>query len=96
VALVAAGTDWQINNFGLGGCPEVALILVLLQFYTKTWDNSMWVDLRWRPRGTNTEADQLTNGDFSGFDNNRRVQIMYRDLDVLQTELAAFEDTVSD
>ena len=64
-------------------------------------DNSVWVDLRWRPRDTNVEADQLTNGDFRGFDEKRRIRILYRDLDVrllelLQTSLATFEETASE
>ena len=80
---------------------KLPLGLVLLQFYTKAWDNSVWVDLRWRPRDTNVEADQLTNGDFRGFDEKRRIRILYRDLDVqllelLQTSLATFEETASE
>ena len=103
LALVAAGTD-NLANEQLSRkrmTTKLPLGLVLLQFYTKIWDNSLWVDLRWRPRDTNVEADQLTNGDFRGFSSDRRVQISYKDLDVqlielLQTSLAVFEETASD
>ena len=103
VALVAAGTD-NLANEQLARkrmTTKLPLGLVVLQFYTKIWDNSLWVDLRWRPRDTNVEADQLTNGDFKGFDEKRRVQIQYRDLDVnlielLQKTLAVFEETATE
>lgn len=80
---------------------KLPLGLILLQFYTKVWDNSLWVDLRWRPRDTNTEADRLTNGDFHGFSSAKRIPLRYGDLDVrllelLQKSLAVFEETASD
>ena len=103
VALVAAGTD-NLANEQLARkrmTTKLPLGLVVLQFYTKIWDNSLWVDLRWRPRDTNVEADRLTNGDFKGFDSGKRVRIQYRDLDVrlvelLQKTLAAFEETATE
>ncbi len=103
LALIAAGTD-NLANEQLSRkrmTTKLPLGLVLLQFATKIWDNGLWVDLRWRPRDSNTEADQLTNGDFRGFDSSRRIQFSYQDLDVrlidlLQTSLAAFEESASD
>eukprot|EP00435_Cladocopium_sp_Y103_P055439 s205_g18.t1 len=38
--------------------------------------------LRWRPREQNTEADQLTNEDFTGFAEDLRVQISLDDIDL--------------
>lgn len=103
VALLAAGTD-NLANEQLSQkrmTTKLPLGLILLQFYTKVWDNSLWVDLRWRPRDTNTEADRLTNGDFHGFSGANRIRLHYGDLDVrllelLQRSLAVFEETASD
>lgn len=33
------------------------------------------LDLNWVPRGQNTEADALTNGEFQGFDMSKRIEI---------------------
>ena len=33
------------------------------------------LELRWLPRLQNAEADQLTNGDYRGFDFQKRVQV---------------------
>ena len=38
--------------------------------------------LRWRPREENTEADDLTNGRFSDFDPDQRIQFSLKDLDM--------------
>jgi len=42
--------------------------------------------LRWRPRDENTEADQLTNEQFTGFEADRRIAVCWGDLqfDVLE------------
>ena len=37
--------------------------------------------LKWRPREENTEADQLTNEVFTGFDDDLRIQVRWTDLD---------------
>ena len=92
VALLAAGTD-NLANEQLSQkrmTTKLPLGLILLQFYTKVWDNSLWIDLRWRPRDTNTEADRLTNGDFHGFSCANRIQLHYRDLDVRLLELLQY------
>ena len=36
--------------------------------------------LKWRPRNENTEADQLTNEDFTGFDAGLRIGVRWQDL----------------
>ena len=38
--------------------------------------------LDWRPRETNTEADDLTNGRFEAFQDSRRIQVSWSDLDL--------------
>eukprot|EP00435_Cladocopium_sp_Y103_P050988 s1843_g15.t1 len=38
--------------------------------------------LRWRPREQNTEADQLTNEDYTGFSEDLRVLVSWDDLDL--------------
>ena len=99
-AMVAAGTDnlanEQLSRKRLS--TKLPLGLMLLQQCIKCWDNGLWVDIRWRPRNENVEADNLTNDRFDGFSFSHRVQISYQDLDTrildsLQKSLAEFEES---
>ena len=102
VALIAAGTD-NLANEQLSRkrlTTKLPLGLLILQFFTKVWDNSLWVDVRWRPRNENVEADRLTNSDFSDFSEANRVDFQYghmdlRVLDRLQKTLLEFEDATT-
>ena len=99
-AMVAAGTDnfanEQLSRKRLS--TKLPLGLMLLQHCIKCWDNGIWVDIRWRPREENQEADDLTNDKFSSFQSSNRVQICYQDLDTrilgsLQIALAELEES---
>lgn len=100
VALIAAGTDnlatEQLSRKRL--TTKLPLGLLILQFFTKVWDNSLWVDLRWRPREENVEADRLTNSVFSDFSEANRIEFEYHHMDLvvldqLQKALVEFEET---
>lgn len=99
-AMVAAGADnfanEQLSRKRLS--TKLPLGLMLLQHCIKCWDNGYWVDIRWRPRNENVEADNLTNDRFDGFSTSHRVQLRYQDLDTrildsLQKALAEFEES---
>ena len=103
LSLVAAGTDNLANEYLARKrmSTRLPLGLLLLQFYTKLWDNGLWMKINWRPREENQEADDLTNDRFEKFAADRRIEIRYKDLDtsileVLQTSLSAFEETTTE
>jgi hypothetical protein len=41
---------------------------------------NLWLGLDWIPRESNEEADALTNDEFSGFDDNKRIAVSWSDL----------------
>ena len=43
----------------------------------------MDLDLGWVPRAQNTEADALTNEEFSGFDPGKRIEVNFEELKFL-------------
>ena len=51
------------------------LLVVLGELATQLDELSASLELAWVPRDQNEEADALTNGDFSAFDPERRVEI---------------------
>ena len=55
---------------------------VLIQYALMLTAKDIDLSLNWVAREDNTEADALTNEDFSGFDPSRRVQISLGDLDL--------------
>ncbi len=102
LSMVAAGTDNLANEMLSRKrlTTKLPLGLLMLQFHLKAWDNSLWIDIRWRPRGENVEADRLTNLDFSDFCEANRIEFSYsqmdfRLLDTLQTHLASFEESTA-
>ena len=84
LAMVAGGTDnlatEQLARKRL--TTKLPLGILLLQFHTKLWDNCLWMDLRWRPRSENVEADRLTNLDFTGFAEENRVDFKFSQMDL--------------
>lgn len=46
----------------------------------------MELDLNWVPRGQNTEADALMNGEFQGFDEALRIDVQFEDLEFMILE----------
>ena len=102
LAMVAGGTDNLANEQLSRKRLTTKLLLgaLLLQFHTKLWDNGLWMDLRWRPRGENVEADQLTNLVFTDFDLANRIELQYAQLDLrmlesLQDHLKSFEESTT-
>ena len=100
--MVAAGTDNLANEMLARKrlTTKLPLGLLMLQFHLKTWDNSLWVDIRWRPRGENVEADRLTNLVFSDFCEANRIEFSYSQMDLrllntLQDHLASFEESTA-
>lgn len=103
LCLVSAGTDNLANEYLARKrmTTKLPLGLLMLQFYTKLWDNGLWMRMKWRPRDENQEADSLTNGKFEGFQEHHRIRLTYKDLDVkvidqLQDTLKAFEEATSE
>ena len=102
LAMVAGGTD-NLANEQLSRkrlTTKLPLGALLLQFHTKLWDNGLWMDLRWRPRGENVEADQLTNLVFTDFNLANRVDLQYAQMDLrllesLQDHLKSFEESTT-
>ena len=103
LCLISAGTD-NLANEQLSRkrmTTKMPLGLLMLQFYTKLWDNGIWIRIKWRPRDENQEADALTNGKFDGFAEDQRIPMSYKDLDMdvvdrLQDTLKAFDDATSE
>ena len=103
VSLVSVGTD-NLANEQLAKkrlTTKLPLGVLMLQMHTKLWDNGLWLDVKWRPREQNTEADDLTNGKFTGFSKARRVSMSYASMDLkvleqLQAGIVAFEETTSE
>ena len=103
ISLVGAGTDNLANEFLARKrlTTKLPLGLLMLQFYTKLWDNGLWLKLTWRPREENVEADDLTNGKFEKFERVRRINLQYSDLDTrvldtLQGTLLSFEESTKE
>ena len=51
------------------------MVGVLLELAEQLRRREMVLNLEWAPRGQNTEADALTNGNFAAFSEARRVQM---------------------
>eukprot|EP00435_Cladocopium_sp_Y103_P067626 s1270_g30.t1 len=58
------------------------LLAVNMQLSSSLAKCRMALNLKWRPREENTEADSLTNEDFSSFDLNKRINICLKDVDL--------------
>ena len=103
LSLVAGGTD-NLANEQLARrrlTTKLPLGLLMLQLHTKLWDNGFWLRVKWRPREENTEADDLTNGNFKKFSPEKRIEMNYASLDMrllekLQGKIVAFETTAAE
>ena len=56
------------------------LALVLMQVSVLLSEKKLWLGLQWIPRERNTEADALTNDDFSGFAEHLRISVRFAEL----------------
>ena len=59
---------------------KMPLAAVLMQLATMLSERALWLNLTWTAREFNTEADQLTNEDFSGFDLALRIPVVWAEL----------------
>jgi hypothetical protein len=56
------------------------LALVLMQGSVLLSEKRLWLGLQWITRESNTEADALTNDDYSGFSEHLRVPLRFAEL----------------
>ena len=84
IALTAAG-DNQSNGFTLDRlCSnKFPLCLVLMELSEQLRRRQILLNVSWRPRDENEEADALTNENFSAFSLDRRVAVEWADLDLM-------------
>ena len=61
---------------------KLPLLIVLMEYLGTCEEIGLRCHLDWRPRDTNTEADDLTNGRFEAFQDSRRIQVSWSDLDL--------------
>ena len=75
--MLAGSTDNQGNSWLLSRLmtSKFPLLVVLGELAVQLRSRNLHLDLDWVPRDQNTEADALTNGDFSGFSPEHRVDI---------------------
>ena len=75
-------TDNQTNSYVVAKFMTTAfpLAAILMQLTCMLSQRNLWLNLQWVPRTENTEADSLTNGDFSLFSLENRVEIVMDNL----------------
>jgi hypothetical protein len=92
--IIKAGTDNQAAEFlsKKGASTKMPVMLVLMQLATTSSEHMLRLDLKWRPRSENQPADDLTNGDFTKFSGENRIEANWEDLDFkFLAELASFK-----
>jgi len=84
VVKLTGGTDNQGNTYIVQKMltTKMPVAAVLMQLATDLHQAGLWLELNWLPREENTEADALTNGDFSGFDPQLRVPVSWAEVDL--------------
>ena len=70
-------TDNQGNKFVIKRLmtTRFPLCAVLMQMAITLASKGLWLDLEWTPREANTEADAITNADYSLFDPSLRIDV---------------------
>eukprot|EP00435_Cladocopium_sp_Y103_P073986 s172_g46.t1 len=83
-----SGTDNRSNDFltTKRSTTKWPLMLLNLQLSASLSKARLYLDLRWRPREENTEADALTNENFEGFAEEDRVNLLFQDMDLSLVE----------
>eukprot|EP00435_Cladocopium_sp_Y103_P002248 s5620_g1.t1 len=79
---IMAGTDNQSNEFlsFKRSTTRWPLMLVNMQLSALLSRCKLGLRLKWRPREENTNADALTNKEFSSVESNKRIMVEYSDL----------------
>ena len=103
VVKLTGGTDNQGNAYIVQKMltTKMPVAAILMQLATDLHQAGLWLELNWLPREENTEADALTNGDFSGFDPQLRVPVSWAEVDLgvvqkLLTAEAEFRDKLGE
>ena len=95
--VMEAGTDNLATEHVTrkGASNKFPLSFVQMQLGLKCYFHGLVLQLRWRPRETNVEADDLTNQKYDKFDPGLRCQVQWRDLDwAILEELMKFRAEV--
>ena len=76
-AMMKAYTDNRGNSFALkkGMSTRFPLTLLLMELAEEMREKDLRVDLEWISRDRNTEADDLSNGNWAAFDEKMRVEV---------------------
>ena len=79
---VTGATDNQGNSYIVSKLMTTKFPVgaILMETVKQLARRNLWLNLHWIPREQNTEADALTNLDFSKFDANRRVEVTWSKL----------------
>eukprot|EP00435_Cladocopium_sp_Y103_P059542 s1184_g21.t1 len=98
--VLTAFTDNQANSYVLDKYMSTAfpLSVVLMELALHLQRNQVDLDLQWIPRDQNTEADALTNEEFEGFEESRRIHVEIERLDfiILQKLMGMAEEIDSE
>ena len=95
--LLEAGTDNLATEHVTkkGSSNKFPLSYVQIQLGLKCYLHGLIFRLRWRPRKTNVEADDLTNQRYDRFTMDLRCKVEWQDLDwCIMKELLQFRDEV--
>ena len=77
ILLMTGATDNQANESVMKRCmtTKYPLCLILMELAAQMEARRLQLHLAWRRRDSNTEADSLTNGDYSLFNPDKRIHI---------------------
>lgn len=73
----------QTLRFRTNACPPFPLSLVLMELALHLQKARANLDLQWIPREQNTEADALSNEEFEGFDESKRIPVKLEEPDFI-------------
>ena len=85
------GNTYVLNHFMSCKYP---LSIVVMELAVQLKKLGLEMDLKWIPRGQNSEADSLTNSEFMGFDTSKRITVEFEDMkfDVMDKLMAKAAD----
>ena len=90
------GNTYVLNHFMSCKYP---LSIVVMELAVQLKRLGLEMDLKWIPRGQNSDADSLTNSEFMGFDSSKRIIVEFEDLkfevmDKLMAKAADLDDEI--